>query len=88
MDSVGPDAGAPRDPRSMADPELIRSVGQGPTAALAEIYQRYLPSVWRHVLAQVRWDPHAAEDVVSEVFVAAVRGLEELAPEGAHCTRG
>ncbi len=55
---------------------------QGSRAALEALYQRYLPSVWRYVYTQVHGDRHAAEDVVSETFLAVVRGLRKLAADG------
>ena len=45
------------------------------------LYQRCLPSVWRFVCARVRGDLHAAEDIVSETFLAAVRSAVTFVPE-------
>ena len=70
------------DAGSKSDPELVRLVQQGSEAALEALYQRYLPSVWRYVYAQLRGDQHAAEDVVSETFLAAIPGLKKLDPDG------
>ena len=41
---------------------------------LRALYERYLPSVWRFVLTSVV-EEHAAQDVVSETFLAAVRSV-------------
>jgi len=58
-----------------ADQELIRRVRQGDSDAVAELYQRYAPVVWRYVFARIR-DTHAGQDVLSETFLAAIRGLK------------
>jgi RNA polymerase sigma-70 factor (ECF subfamily) len=66
----------------MTDSQLVRRVRAGSEAALETLYRRHLPSVWRYVYAQVGGDVPAAEDVVSETFLAAVRGLRGLDPDG------
>lgn len=43
---------------------------------MAELYQRYAPVVWRYVLARMHRDTHAGQDVLSETFLAAIRGLK------------
>lgn len=68
--------------RSMTDPELIRRVRTGDEGALAALYRRYLPSVWRFAYWQLGGDRHAAEDVVSETFLAAVDAVAGLDPQG------
>ena len=65
----------------LGDSELLRLMRRGSQAALEEVYRRYLPSVWRYVYSQVQGDWHAAEDTVSETFLAAVTGLERLDPD-------
>ena len=57
-----------------ADQELIRRVREGDSGAVAELYDRYAPVVWRYVYARMR-DTHAGQDVLSETFLAAIRGL-------------
>ncbi len=52
-------------------------------SAWRRLYVRYMPSVWRHGLALTR-DVSAAEDVVSETFLALVRGMPELDPDTIH----
>ena len=59
-----------------ADQELIRRVREGDSGAVAELYERYAPVVWRYVLARMRRDTHAGQDVLSETFLAAIRGLK------------
>ncbi|MFO8012632.1 MAG: sigma-70 family RNA polymerase sigma factor [Phycisphaerae bacterium] len=66
----------------MTDADLIRAVQSGDKAALDTLYRRYLPSVWRYAFARLQGDTAAAEDVVSETFLAAVRRIGRLKPEG------
>jgi RNA polymerase sigma-70 factor (ECF subfamily) len=49
---------------------------------LATLYHRYLPTVWRYACGQLAGNLAAAEDVVSETFLAAVRQVGRLAPGG------
>ena len=63
------------DSRVRTDRELIRAAQAGTKSALEAIYERYLPFVWRYVYTRLRGDRHAAEDVVSETFLAAVAAL-------------
>lgn len=65
----------------MTDSELLRQTQAGDKTALRTLYERYWPSVWRYAYAQVDGDCHAAEDVVSETFLAAVRTLDTLDAE-------
>lgn len=65
-----------------ADRQLLRMAQQGSETAWETIYDRYLPLVWRYVCWQVGGDRHAAEDLISEVFVAAVDSLKQLDPDG------
>lgn len=59
------------------DQELIRRVREGDSGAVAELYQRYAPVVWRYVFARTGRDTHAGQDVLSETFLAAIRGLKK-----------
>ena len=58
-----------------ADQELIRRIREGDSGAVAELYQRYAPVVWRYIYARIRRDAHAGQDVLSETFLAAIRAL-------------
>jgi RNA polymerase sigma-70 factor, ECF subfamily len=58
------------------DQELIRRVQEGDSGAVAELYERYAPIVWRYVFARMRQDIHASQDVLSETFLAAIRSLK------------
>jgi len=66
----------------MNDAQLIRAIQSGDEAALETLYRRYLPPVWRYACARLAGDLSAAEDVVSETFLAAVRQIGRLDPEG------
>jgi RNA polymerase sigma-70 factor (ECF subfamily) len=68
------------------DAELLRLVQTRDRAALETLYRRCLPSVWRYVYARIGGDPHAAEDVVSETFLAAVRSAATFEPESGTVT--
>ena len=57
------------------DQELISRIFEGDSVAVAELYQRYAPVVWRYVLARMGRDTHAGQDVLSETFLAAIRAL-------------
>jgi RNA polymerase sigma-70 factor (ECF subfamily) len=58
------------------DQELISRVRKGDSGAVAELYERYAPVVWRYVLARMGRDTHVGQDVLSETFLAAIRGLK------------
>ena len=66
----------------MTDTELIQAIRAGDETALEAIYHRYLPSVWRYACSQLAGNVPSAEDVVSETFLAAVRQIRGLRPEG------
>ena len=42
---------------------------------MAELYDRYLPYVWRYVHNRLPGNPEAGQDVVGETFLAAIRGV-------------
>ena len=64
----------------MTDVDLVRAGQSGDRAAVEALYARYLSSVWRYVCARLNGDVHAAEDVVSETFLTAVRHLRRFDP--------
>lgn len=65
----------------MTDAELLQHVQAGDRVAVETLYNRCLPSVWRYVFARVGSQQHAAEDIVSETFLAALRGASTYVPE-------
>jgi len=66
---------------AIGDADLVRSVQAGSAEALGTLYERYLPPVWRYVYVCVHADEHAAQDVVSDTFLAAIRGVPKLDPD-------
>jgi len=58
-----------------SDAQLLRRIEAGDREALAALYARYLPLVWRCVYAQLRGDDPTSRDIVSETFVAALGSL-------------
>ena len=64
-------------PDLLTDQELIRRIREGDSGAVAELYERYAPILWRYIFARVRQDIHAGQDVLSETFLAAIRSLKK-----------
>jgi RNA polymerase sigma-70 factor, ECF subfamily len=64
----------------MNDTDLIRAVQAGDRAAMAILYERYVNGVWRYVHSQLSRDREAAEDLVSETFLAAIRTVGTFDP--------
>jgi len=56
------------------DDQLVRSICSGDEGALSVLYRRYVTSVYRFILAQVR-DVQDAEDLTSETFARMMRGI-------------
>ena len=57
------------------DAALIALARSGDRNALATLYGRYLPTVWRYVYSRLRGDEPACRDVVSETFLGAIENL-------------
>lgn len=55
---------------------------QGDRSAVQTLYERYLPTVWRFAYARSLGQRHLAEDIVSETFLALVRQIQTLDPDG------
>jgi RNA polymerase sigma-70 factor (ECF subfamily) len=64
----------------LTDVELLYGARRGDAEAWRTLYARYLPFVWRQAHALLG-DPHAAEDVTSEVMLALLRNIENLETE-------
>jgi len=64
------------------DSELIRAAQARELWALEQVYYRYLPTVWRYVYWRTGGRRQATEDIVSETFLAAIRQLARLDPQG------
>ena len=58
----------------------IHEVSQGNRQALTEVYRQYFPAIWRYVAAHLPANRQAVEDVVSETWLAAVRGIGKFDP--------
>jgi RNA polymerase sigma factor (sigma-70 family) len=58
-----------------ADEVLFSRLRAGDEAALSALYRRYVQSIYRFVLGQVR-DHDAAEDLTSDTFARMLRGME------------
>lgn len=63
-------------PLPAGDEELIRAAAQGNREAFGELYMRYARLVHGILLARV--PPEDAEDLVQDVFMAALRRMSEL----------
>jgi RNA polymerase sigma-70 factor, ECF subfamily len=61
----------------LTDVELLYGARRGDAEAWRTLYGRYLPFVWRQAHALLG-DPHAAEDVTSEVMLALLRNIQNL----------
>lgn len=57
----------------LTDDMLVERARTDP-GAFADLYERYRPSIYGYVLRRLG-DPHRAEDVTSQVFLRALRGL-------------
>jgi RNA polymerase sigma-70 factor, ECF subfamily len=64
----------------MNDGDLIRAVQAGDRASFTILYQRYVKGVWRYMHLHLSRDHQAAEDVVSETFLAAIRTIGTFDP--------
>src|SRR6476469_4182813 len=64
----------------LTDVELLYGARRGDAEAWRALYVRYLPFVWRQAHALLG-DPHAAEDVTSEVMLALLRNIQNLESE-------
>lgn len=63
----------PSDADGFDDETLVAEARTNP-AAFADLYERYRPSIYGFAFRRLG-DPHRAEDVTSQVFLRALRGL-------------
>jgi len=61
--------------------ELVRAAQEGDTDAFGVLYDRYVDVVFRYVLFRVA-DRTLAEDVTSETFLRALRGIGSISYQG------
>jgi RNA polymerase sigma factor (sigma-70 family) len=66
------------------DRELLVRISAGEVRALAELYDRYAPDVWRAAQSALR-NAEDVEDVVYETFLRVVPRLAEKYDGGASC---
>jgi RNA polymerase sigma-70 factor (ECF subfamily) len=64
----------------LTDAELVSAAREKDSEAWKTLYQRYVPSVWRYAYALVN-DVHQAEDIVGEVMLALLKGMNDLDAE-------
>lgn len=61
--------------------QLIAGAREGNREAFAQLYELHVDRVYRYVLARLR-NQADAEDVTSEVFIKAMKGLRSYRPKG------
>jgi RNA polymerase sigma-70 factor (ECF subfamily) len=61
---------------NIAHRERVLRAQQGDETAIREIYERYQAGIFRYLYYRLE-DPHAAEDLTSEVFIRMIRSLSE-----------
>jgi RNA polymerase sigma-70 factor (ECF subfamily) len=66
---------------SKQEAELIQRAKQRDPVALAEIYQRHQPAIYRYILHRVN-NVTTAEDLTSEVFVRLMRKIDGFTYKG------
>jgi RNA polymerase sigma-70 factor (ECF subfamily) len=62
------------EPPEEPDDDALAAAARANPAAFADLYERYRPEIHAFVYRRVG-DPHRAEDVTSQVFLRALRGL-------------
>lgn len=64
----------PDPPEPEPDDDTLVAAARTDPAAFADLYERYRPEIHAFVFRRVG-DPHRAEDITSQVFLRALRGL-------------
>jgi RNA polymerase sigma-70 factor, ECF subfamily len=59
---------------SLEEPALLRSAARGDEEAFETLYRRHQPAIYRYAL-RMSGSPESADEVVQEVFLAVIRGL-------------
>lgn len=57
--------------------EIVDAAREGDEAALAELYSRYFPRVYRYILARMG-NPYDAEDLTEEVFLRVLDAIDRF----------
>ena len=64
----------------LTDAELVCAARRRDAEAWRALHERYLPSVWRYAYALLG-NVHQAEDIVGEVMLALLKGIEQMDAE-------
>jgi RNA polymerase sigma-70 factor, ECF subfamily len=82
--NTGPDGAVspPGRPGDGDDASLIARAKAGEAAAFGLLYDRYVEAIYRYIFYRVR-DTAEAEDVTSDVFMKALRGMPKYEPRQA-----
>ncbi|QDU38074.1 RNA polymerase sigma factor SigM [Maioricimonas rarisocia] len=65
----------------MTENELVQGLRERDPAAIQQLNESWLPSIWRFVYVRVGRDQHLAEDIVSESVLALIRTAADPASE-------
>lgn len=68
------------------DEVLIARASGGDVDAFGELYRRHVPAVRRYLRSRLRDTPADAEDLTTEVFIAAMRRINTFRSEGSFTT--
>jgi RNA polymerase sigma factor (sigma-70 family) len=63
--------------------QIVEKIGSGAAEVFAELYEQYLPKVYRYISYRIT-DMHLAEDLTSTVFEKALTRFKSYNPEKAH----
>lgn len=61
----------------MNDSDLVRGLRERSPAAIRQLSECWIPSVWRFVYVRVSGDQHLAEDIVSECVLALIAAVSD-----------
>jgi len=64
-------------------PELVAAAKSGDRTAFAQLYRTYLPTVYKFLYYRLNSNKAAAEDMTAEVFLRALRKIEDFNWTGA-----
>ncbi len=68
-------------PTAEAEDTALARQASADRACFAELYRRYVTRVYRYLLVRVR-DPHAAQDLTSQTFLAAMESIRNYRASG------
>src|ERR1051325_6695005 len=79
----GPELAVEVTPATPEIPDLVRRAKEGDRQAFAELYREYLPSVYKFLYYRLNSNKAMAEDMTGEVFLRALRKIEDFNWTGA-----